>query len=171
MIHEMTHDEQRTLAAQLALERQWTLWIKRNYTPWDTKHMQCVYTMQTVAEMWQVLNNIPRSCVGVCNMFIMHTGVAPLWENNGSLFEHGGCWSVVIRKHAWRDVMNQLVMSLMGETTFGASVRGACIVPVAASHVICKIWCTQRDACDSKALVTALHDFGASGARFKEFVR
>lgn len=165
----MNEEDLRSLASQLTFQHNWDLWIKTNASAWDLKEMKHIGTIHTIAEMWSILNNVPASCVGYCNIFLMHSGVKPLWESNGALFHTGGCWSVVIRKHIWKDVFNEVIMSLVGETFFGDNVKGACIVPVSASHVICKIWCTSKSTMDSASLTRALETFGASGARFKSF--
>lgn len=163
-------EEMRHLATQLTFENSWDMWVKTNASAWALKEMKHVYTIRTISDMWMILNNIPASYVGVCNIFLMHSGVKPLWESNGTLFRKGGCWSVVIRRQAWKEVVNELIMSLVGETFFGDNIRGACIVPVSTSQVICKIWCTSKSTEDSTALTNSLKTFGASGARFKEFV-
>ena len=165
----MDDDEMRHLATKLTFENKWDVWVKANTSAWELKEMKHVFTVHTIADMWSLLNNIPTSYVGVCNIFLMHSGVKPLWETNGALFRNGGCWSVVIRKHAWKDVIDELIMSLLGEAFFGENIKGACIVPVSMSHVICKIWCVTKSKRDSISLLNALETFDASGARFKEF--
>tara|TARA_B110000046_G_C12729289_1_gene287862 strand:+ start:108 stop:611 length:504 start_codon:yes stop_codon:yes gene_type:complete len=166
----MNDDELQILSTQLTFENGWDFWVKTNASAWDLKKMKQIYTIRTIADMWHILNNVPSQYVGICNIFIMHSGVKPLWESNGSMFQNGGCWSVVIRKHGWRDILNELVMSLVGEMFFGDNVKGACIIPVSTTHVICKIWCTSKMIKDSTSLTNALSTFGADGARFKQFV-
>jgi hypothetical protein len=165
----MEENELRVLATQLTFEHEWDVWVKTNMNAWDINEMKHIYTIRTIAEMWQLLNNIPPSYVGLCNVFIMHKDVKPVWETNGEMFKNGGCWSVVVRKHEWRHVFNELVMALLGELLFGASVKGACLVPVNTTHVICKIWCTTKSKIDATALTKAMRTLDPSTARFKEF--
>lgn len=129
-----------------------------------------VVHIQSVADMWGVLNHIPNSYVGVANIFVMEHNLEPLWEMNSDVFQAGGCWSVVIRHHPWATVLNEIVMALCGEAFFDIHVKGVCVIPVTQQHTICKIWCTRENAKDAHALTHALARFRASGARFKRFL-
>lgn len=125
--------------------------------------------INTVSDMWNLLNNVRDICVGKCNMFIMLDGVKPLWEANGSVFLRGGTWSVVIRYHPWQKVFQELVMAVLGGVYFSTAVTGACFIPVNQRHCICKLWCTKSMQSDRDALLQALSAVDATTSRFKAF--
>ena len=155
---------------ELALERRWDLYVKNNVAPWTMRSMQRVFRIATVADMWGALNNMPPKLVSNTNLFVMQQGTVPLAENNGPTFRHGGgCWSVVVRRVEWRKVLNDLVMSLVGEIVYSEAVLGACFVPVSLNHVICKIWATRANQKDGAALGATLAEYTPSQPRFKRF--
>ena len=159
------------LAETLSFERDWALYLKSNTSGWEMKHMKHIFTVHTIADFWRMYNNIPLGVLGAYNLFMMQHDVLPLWELNGDLFRKGGgCWSVVIRSRgSWLSVMHELAMAIVGEVTFSERVLGVCFVPVSESHIICKIWCSQKRDEDGKHLSSVLCSFTASAARFKGF--
>ena len=163
-------DDLRRQAEELCFDREWDLYLKSNATGWDLKSMTLLMSIKTVADFWRTFNNLPNILVGTCNLFLMAKGVKPLWEENGGLFDGGGCWSVVVRSgSSWLEVSQNLAMCLVGESAFGETVMGACFVPVGNHHVICKIWCTAKRQSDGDTLTSALREFSPCAARFKLF--
>lgn len=155
-------------ASALPLERSWVYWCKCNTRPWKLSCMQRMARIDTVESLWRVLNNVAAAALARTNLFFMQDGVVPLWEDNGDVFTRGGgCWSIVVRRMAWRQTCNEAVVALAGEHAFSDAIRGCCVVPVSASHCICKLWATKSKVADREALEAIFPGCGA--ARFKKF--
>ena len=154
---------------QLPLERKWGVWVKHSATEWTRENLKKVFVIRTVADMWGLIHHIPEACVGSSNIFLIEESMIPLWELNGDVFRHGGCWSTVVKRGDWREMLTQLVATLVGETKFSTSVRGCCVIPVSKSQCISKVWCTMRNDADCTDLAECMAQWGKHMPRFKPF--
>ncbi len=153
-----------------ALHRQWTLFYKKNADQWDRTSFRRVGEISNVKEMWQLLNYIPANLAGHVNIFFMDEQRVPLWEEHGSLFKDGGCWSTVVKGTDWTTVTKEICMIVFGETVFDdALVKGICVVPVKQTHSIVKIWTTTSGPENGRLMESALNHINIFSPRFKKF--
>ena len=167
---QLNSDELADLAESLALHREWAFYIKLNRSDWKVESFNKMYKIKTIKEMWQVLNNTTESLTGLANIFFMENDIVPLWECDKQLWSKGGCWSTIIKGTHWIDSMKEVCMIVFGESFFEESeVKGICIVPVATTHCIIKLW-TPSDATNTGAnLKSSLEKFNCCNPRFKAF--
>jgi len=159
-----------TLAESLSFHRDWTLYIKNNNSDWKQENFKKIYRINTIKDMWQVLNNIPESLTGNTNIFFMENDIVPLWELDKPLWSKGGCWSTIIKGNHWFQAMKEACMVVFGESLFDDSeIKGICIVPVTPNHCIVKIWATTSSANTGIQLKKTLERFNCCTPKFKYF--
>jgi hypothetical protein len=157
-------------AESLFLHREWSFYVKSNKSSWEKESFIHIYKIKTVKHMWQLLNNISYEFTGITNIFFMQGDTIPLWEEDKKLWSGGGCWSTVIKGTDWTHCMKEICLIVMGETVFDDStVKGICIVPVAANHSIIKLWTTSKAEEIGIDLTKSLHECNCCNARFKSF--
>ena len=158
--------------ATLRLHRQWTFWAKHNNNPWEQEMFGCKFVIETVEDMWRLLNNIPvQNMTGRANLFFMADGMLPLWEQNMSTWAKGGCWSTIIKGTPWQRAMFLICSVVFGETVFDEQyLRGICIIPVTGTHCIVKIWSTIKRDEDGSLLRDVTKELNSCPPRFKSFV-
>lgn len=128
------------------LTTSWTIWAHLPHdTNWHISSYIPISNMNTVEETLAVTETLPHILVENCMLFIMKTGIKPIWEDPKN--RDGGCFSYkVINKNVysvWKDLTYALVGgSISSQQGFVNCVTGITISPK-KNFCIIKIWMTD----------------------------
>ena len=137
---------------------------------WDLasyKHIK--KDIDTLEELISLNENFPEELVKHCMLFVMRTGITPMWEDEKN--RDGGCFSFkVSNKHVY-DVWKILFYSLCGESLCENAqnsqlVNGITISPK-KNFCIVKIWLRDCTIQDTNILIS-IPNLSKQGCLFKK---
>jgi len=129
-----------------SLSDNWTLWAHLPHdTDWSIKSYIQISTFTTVEETLAVTETLPAILVENCMLFIMKTGVKPIWEDPKN--RDGGCFSYKVPNKTVYKVWKDLTYSVAGGSISSKSEFVNCVTGITISpkknFCIIKIWMTN----------------------------
>jgi hypothetical protein len=128
------------------LNDEWKLWAHLPHdTDWSINSYKHVFTFRTVEDTIAITESLPEVLVNNCMLFVMKTGIAPIWEDVCN--RDGGCFSYkILNKNVYK-VWKELTYTLAGGSIstnpeFVKNVTGITISPKKKFCII-KIWMTN----------------------------
>jgi hypothetical protein len=137
---------------------------------WDLSSYKFIEKNISSLELLIGLNEtIPEKIVKNCMMFVMKSGIAPMWEDKQN--RDGGCFSFKVINKMVYDVWKHLFYSLCGETLcinkdHNQYINGITISPK-KSFCIVKIWLKNCDIQDPNILIQ-IPNLSKQGCLFKK---
>ena len=112
---------------------------------------------------------IPEKVIKNCMMFVMKSGITPMWEDKQN--RDGGCFSFKVANKMVYDVWKHLFYSLCGETLcinkdHNQYINGITISPK-KSFCIVKVWLKNCDIQDPNILIQ-IPNLSKQGCLFKK---
>ena len=149
-------------------------WVLYHHLPSDKNWTLSAYTVilddiNTVDKVISINETISDNIVKLTMLFLMRTGVSPLWEDPSNI--NGGCFSYkVINKYVY-DVWKTMVYLLCGGTLcidskYCAFINGITISPK-KNFCIVKIWLNTSTVQDP-SIITPITNLTTHGAMFKK---
>jgi hypothetical protein len=136
---------------------------------WDLSSYKLLSNNIDSVETLVALNkNIPEKIVKNCMLFVMKTGITPMWEDK--LNRDGGCFSFKVLNKQVFDVWTHLFYSLCGETLCidpenNKFINGITISPK-KNFCIVKVWLHGCDIQDPNILIQ-IPNLSKQGCLFK----
>jgi len=118
---------------------------------WDLSSYKLIMGNITTAEQLIVINEaLPEKIVKHCMLFVMRTGITPMWEDPKN--RNGGCFSFKVLNKQVSPVWKSLFYALCGETLstepkYSPIINGITISPK-KNFCIIKVWlenCSMQD--------------------------
>jgi hypothetical protein len=112
-------------------------------TNWDLSSYKCIYSSIDTVEQAILLNEtIPEHVVKTCMLFVMRSGIQPLWEDPKN--RNGGCFSFKLLNRTVYSVWKNVYYALLGGTLFKnkqfeKNINGITLSPK-KNFCILKIW-------------------------------
>ena len=137
---------------------------------WDLSSYKFIEKNISSLELLIGLNNtIPEKIVKHCMLFVMKSGITPMWEDKQN--RDGGCFSFKVINKMVYDVWKHLFYSLCGETLcvnkeHNQYINGITISPK-KSFCIIKVWLKNCDIQDPNILIQ-IPNLSKQGCLFKK---
>ena len=128
------------------LTSSWTIWAHLPHdTDWGIKSYIPISNITTVEETLAVTETLPAILVENCMLFVMKTGIKPIWEDPRN--RDGGCFSYkVLNKNVYK-VWKELTYAVVGGSISSQSGFVNCVTGITISpkknFCIIKIWMTD----------------------------
>ena len=177
IVHTMTstHADTEVSAAVTAapfhkLSHNWTLWAHLPHdTNWAAASYKKIYEFDTAEQAIAVFEVLPPKLVMNCMLFLMRSGIVPMWEDAQN--RNGGCFSYKVANKEVNSAWKQLSYVTVGETISTNMnvipiVNGITISPK-KNFCIIKIWmanCNFQNA----GIIRELEGITAHGCLFKK---
>jgi translation initiation factor 4E len=148
----------------------WTLWAHLPHdTNWSASSYKKIYEFNTAEQAIALIEMLPPKLVMNCMLFLMRTGIVPMWEDAQN--RNGGCFSYKVANKEVNQAWKQLSYVTVGETISTnlnviPHVNGITISPK-KNFCIIKIWmanCNFQNA----GVVRELEGITAHGCLFKK---
>ena len=125
--------------------------------------------INTIDELIALNENIPEEIVKHCMLFVMKSGIKPMWEDEKN--RDGGCFSFKVSNRFVHDVWKILFYSLCGETLCencknNNNINGITISPK-KNFCIVKVWLKNCDLQDP-TILTNIPNLSKQGCLFKK---
>ena len=125
------------------LNNQWTLWLHLPNDPdWSINSYKKIYTFNTLEDCIILLENMKKQLVEKCMLFIMKSGIKPIWEDPKNC--KGGCFSYKINTDIIYNIWKKLNYNLIGESLIDNDNIISCINGISISpkknFCIIKLW-------------------------------
>lgn len=152
------------------LSDEWTLWAHLPHnTDWSLKSYIQIFTFTSVENTIAVTETLPSALVENCMLFMMRTGITPMWEDPKN--REGGCFSYkVINKNVyatWKELTYSIVGgSISSKSGFFDCVTGITISPK-KNFCIIKIWMKNCDH-QNPAVIAEIKGLLQHGCLFKK---
>ena len=152
------------------LSDKWTLWAHLPHdTNWSASSYKKIYEFDTAEQAIALIEMLPPKLVMNCMLFLMRTGIVPMWEDAQN--RNGGCFSYKVANKEVNQAWKQLSYVTVGETISTnlnviPHVNGITISPK-KNFCIIKIWmanCNFQNA----GVVRELEGITAHGCLFKK---
>jgi len=152
------------------LSDRWTLWAHLPHdTNWAASSYKKIYEFDTAEEAIAIIEVLPPKLVMNCMLFLMRTGIVPMWEDPQN--RNGGCFSYKVANKEVNSAWKQLSYVTVGETistnmNVVPIVNGITISPK-KNFCIIKIWmanCNFQNA----GIIRELEGITAHGCLFKK---
>ncbi len=152
------------------LSDKWTLWAHLPHdTNWSASSYKKIYEFNTAEQAIALIEMLPPKLVMNCMLFLMRTGIVPMWEDTQN--RNGGCFSYKVANKEVNQAWKQLSYVTVGETISTnlnviPHVNGITISPK-KNFCIIKIWmanCNFQNA----GVVRELEGITAHGCLFKK---
>ena len=152
------------------LSDKWTLWAHLPHdTNWAASSYKKIYEFDTAEQAIALIEMLPPKLVMNCMLFLMRTGIVPMWEDAQN--RNGGCFSYKVANKEVNQAWKQLSYVTVGETISTnlnviPHVNGITISPK-KNFCIIKIWmanCNFQNA----GVVRELEGITAHGCLFKK---
>ena len=152
------------------LSDKWTLWAHLPHdTNWSASSYKKIYEFDTAEQAIALIEMLPPKLVMNCMLFLMRTGIVPMWEDPQN--RNGGCFSYKVANKEVNQAWKQLSYVTVGETISTnlnviPHVNGITISPK-KNFCIIKIWmanCNFQNA----GVVRELEGITAHGCLFKK---
>lgn len=147
----------------------WNLYYHLPYDKnWTAESYKNIHEIQTVEELIAINETLPEDVVRSCMLFVMKTGILPLWEDPQN--RTGGAFSFRVPNKNVPLVWRHLFYVLCGGTLaidkkYNSLINGISISPK-KSFCILKIWmkdCSIQDP----TIITKIKDLQTEGCLFK----
>jgi len=132
--------------SELKLYKEWTLYAHLPHdTDWTIDSYKPITTISSVQQAIAICEIIPDTMVKNCMLFLMRSGIKPMWEDPKN--KNGGCFSYKVSNKQVAKAWKNLCFHLMGETISKdnavlLNITGATISPK-KNFCIIKIWMTD----------------------------
>ena len=155
-----------------ALSGSWTLWSHLPHdTDWSLNSYTKICQFNTVEEAVAVTEMLPPKLIVNCMLFLMRTGISPIWEDVRN--RNGGCFSYKVGNKTVANTWKYLAYALVGETLaidpkHNAIINGITISPK-KNFCIIKIWlstCTYQNP----NIIGEIKDISSHGCLFKQHI-
>lgn len=152
------------------LSGKWTLWAHLPHdTNWAASSYKKIYEFNTAEQAIALIEMLPPKLVMNCMLFLMRTGIVPMWEDAQN--RNGGCFSYKVPNKEVNQAWKQLSYVTVGETISTnlnviPHVNGITISPK-KNFCIIKIWmanCNFQNA----GVIRELEGITAHGCLFKK---
>ena len=152
------------------LSHRWTLWAHLPHdTNWAASSYKKIYEFDTAEQAIAIFEVLPHKLVMNCMLFLMRTGIVPMWEDAQN--RNGGCFSYKVANKEVNSAWKQLSYVTVGETistnlNVVPIVNGITISPK-KNFCIIKIWmanCNFQNA----GIIRELEGITAHGCLFKK---
>jgi len=152
------------------LSHRWTLWAHLPHdTNWAASSYKKIFEFDTAEEAIAVIEVLPPKLVMNCMLFLMRSGIIPMWEDPQN--RNGGCFSYKVVNKEVNSAWKQLSYVTVGETistnmNVVPIVNGITISPK-KNFCIIKIWmanCNFQNA----GIIRELEGITAHGCLFKK---
>lgn len=147
----------------MELEDSWTLWAHLPHDiDWAITSYKEIYTFSSLDEAIVCFDMLPAGLIENCMLFLMRKGIQPIWEDPKN--RNGGCFSFKVSASDVCAAWKALSFVLIGETIsivdarFTQSCTGISISPK-KNFCILKIWLTNCNYSDTKAITPELNDY------------
>ena len=153
------------------LKNSWTLWAHLPHDPdWTPKSYIALCDFNYVEEVIAITSMLPTELLQTCMLFIMKTGITPLWEHPKN--RNGGCFSYKEGNKDVRESWKEATYALTGETMSGNigfvnGVNGITISPK-KNFCILKIWMAGCDYQNPTIVAPELKYMRPQGCLFKK---
>jgi len=137
---------------QHALHGKWNLYYHLpNDKNWElSSYKPIMEGIETVEQLISVNENLPENVVKHCMLFVMRSGITPMWEDPEN--RSGGCFSFKVINKQVHSVWKTLFYALCGESLsndakYASYFNGITISPK-KNFCIVKVWlkgCTIQD--------------------------
>jgi hypothetical protein len=163
-------NSQVTVSQLRPLSDKWILWAHLPHdTDWSEHSYKNIYGFSTVEEAITITEMLPAKLIINCMLFIMRTGIMPIWEHPRN--RSGGCFSYKVANKDVHQAWKQLTYVLVGDTissnvNFLPVVNGITISPK-KNFCIIKVWmatCTFQNA----SIIRELEGITPHGCLFKK---
>lgn len=154
-----------------ALQCSWTLWAHLPHdTDWSLTSYKKIMDFSSVEEAVVLNEALPHKMIRNCMLFIMRTGINPMWEDPQNT--NGGSFSYKVSNKNIPITWKELTYKLVGETTvsnttFQSAINGITISPKKNFCVI-KIWMANCNNQDSTILGDVAQGIVSQGCLFKK---
>jgi len=168
------------------LSSSWNLYchstsLKNN---WEIDSFVKIYTFSTIEEFWNMYNNLNFAHIlNYSDFFLMRNDIVPRWEDSKNI--NGGAWSNRFKFREGLDAIQEVILSLIGETFFSSStdtfetnvehcqkINGMSFC-LKNTLISVKIWiccCDPQYTTDTSSLIDkTLQHFKIPGAMFIKF--
>ncbi len=153
------------------LTNNWNLWAHLPHdTDWGIKSYKKIYELKTMEESIAITETLPEILVKNCMLFIMKSGIMPIWEDSKN--RNGGCFSYKVSNKIVHEVWRNLTYVLVGETissqeSFVSSITGITISPK-KNFCIIKIWLSNCLNQNPDIITTDVKGIISQGCLFKK---
>lgn len=155
------------------LTHSYVLWAHLPHdTNWNIASYQRIHVdpVSTVEEAVAITETVSDTLVKNCMLFLMKSGVAPIWEDVEN--RRGGSFSYKVANKQVYDVWRALSYALMGDTistnlTFVAKVTGITISPK-KNFCIIKLWMSTCEFQNASLVTAKIDGISAAGCLFKK---
>lgn len=155
----------------LLLHGKWDLYYHLpNDKNWDLKSYKSIKTnLKEVDEIIALNENIPERLIKYCMLFVMRSGITPMWEDKEN--RNGGCFSYkVSNKHVY-NIWKTLFYGLCGESLckkkeYNLLINGITVSPK-KNFCIVKIWLKNCDMQDAYQIID-IQNLSLQGCIFKK---
>lgn len=154
-----------------ALHGKWDLYYHLPHDKqWDLSSYKFIdKDISTLDTLIALNNNIPEKIVKHCMLFVMRSGITPMWEDVKN--RNGGCFSFKVANKLVYDVWTHLFYSLCGESLCikqdnNKYINGITISPK-KNFCIVKVWLQDCDIQDPNILVQ-IPNLSIQGCIFKK---
>jgi translation initiation factor 4E len=153
------------------LSNNWTLWAHLPHnTDWSLKSYIPIATFKTIEETIGVTESIPQVLVENCMLFMMKSGIKPIWEDTNN--RNGGSFSYKVSNKNVYKVWKDLTYIVAGGTIskqqgFVNCVTGITISPK-KSFCIIKIWMADCKNQNPEVVTDDIKGLSPQGCLFKK---
>jgi translation initiation factor 4E len=156
---------------QHELHGKWNLYYHLpNDKNWDlSSYKPIMEEIDTVEKLIALNENIPENIVKHCMLFVMRSGITPMWEDSEN--RNGGCFSFKVANKQVHTVWKTLFYALCGETLsneakYSAYFNGITISPK-KNFCIVKVWLKNCLVQDPNILIP-IPNLSKQGCLFKK---
>lgn len=157
--------------AQNNLHDKWDLYFHLpNNQEWGlSSYSKIMNEIHTVEQVLSINNTISEKIIKNCMLFVMRTGITPMWEDEKN--RDGGCFSYKVSNKFVPDIWRQLFSLLCGESLCknkedNQFVNGITISPK-KNFCIIKIWLADSHIQDPDT-ITPINNLNKNGCLFKK---
>ena len=160
-----------SIPAQNNLHGKWDLYFHLpNNSEWGLSSYSIIMdSINTVEKVLQLNTHINDKIIKNCMLFVMRSGITPMWEDKHN--RDGGCFSYKVSNRFVPDVWKQLFFLLCGESLCinkedNQYVNGITISPK-KNFCIIKIWLADSHIQDPDT-ITHINNLNKNGCLFKK---
>lgn len=147
----------------------WVLWAHLPHnTDWSLKSYIKIKELSTVEDVIKLTEGIPEKMVKNCMLFLMKSGVNPMWEDKNNV--NGGCFSFKIPDEHVYDLWKNLNYALTGGSIsknddFLNNITGITLSPKKLFFIV-KVWMKDLNYQNPREIIK-LNNLNTEGCLFK----
>ncbi len=156
---------------QCSLHGKWNLYYHLPHDKnWDfSSYKPIVENIKTVGELISTCECIPENILKHCMLFVMRTGITPMWEDPKN--RNGGCFSFKVANKQVPAVWKTLFYALCGETLCtdkqNSKLMNGITISPKKNFCIVKIWLENCSVQDPNILIQ-IPNLSKQGCLFKK---